>query len=531
MSLTLKQSIGQQFLLSFTGKRKPPSELLRILKSQHVGGIVLFRAKNMGSLSELRQLTAALQKAAAQTGQPPLLIAADQEGGQLMAIGDATPFPGNMAIGATRSEKLAYKVGRALGREVAAVGVNVDFAPVCDVNNNPANPVVGTRSFGESPALVSRLSAALVRGLQSAGVAATAKHFPGHGDTASDSHHGAPVLSHDAKRVHRVELPPFRAAIQAGVRLMMTAHIVFPALNGGTNLPATLSQNILGGLLRRKLGFDGLIVSDAMDMHAIEQGPGLVVDALAALGAGVDLLLLNHDLARVSSTYSCAIQAARRGLLSPKEIHASARRILRLKSWLLRSKQPPLSVIGCREHRALAREVAEKSVTLVRDTTRQLPLNLHASAGIAVVVPRPEDLTPADTSSLVVPALASAVQRYHRQVDDFTVAMNPSAAEIRESCAQLLKYDLIIIGTINAADHPGQAALVNTLLKEGRKVIAVALRMPYDLAAYPEAPTYLCTYSILPPAMEALADALWGRIPFNGKLPVSIPVKHLSRGR
>jgi beta-N-acetylhexosaminidase len=282
MSLTLEQSIGQQFLLSFTGKCKPPVELLRILQRQHIGGIVLFRARNMGTLFELRQLTAQLQKAATRSGQPPLLIAADQEGGQLMAIGEATPFPGNMALGATRSEKLAYKVGRALGREVAAVGVNVNFAPVCDVNNNPANPVVGTRSFGESQALVSRLSAALVRGLQSAGVAATAKHFPGHGDTASDSHHGAPVLSHDAKRVRRVELPPFRAAIQAGVRLMMTAHIVFPALNGGTNLPATLSQNILGGLLRRKLGFNGLIVSDAMDMHAIEQGPGLVVDALAA---------------------------------------------------------------------------------------------------------------------------------------------------------------------------------------------------------------------------------------------------------
>jgi beta-N-acetylhexosaminidase len=187
-------------------------------------------------------------------------------------------------------------------------------------------------------------------------------------------------------------------------------------------------------------------------------------------------------------------------------------------------------VIGCREHRALAREVAEKSITLVRDTTRQLPLNLRAGAAIAVVVPRPEDLTPADTSSLVVPALASGVRRYHRQVDDFTVAMNPSAAEIRERRAQLRKYDLLIIGTINAADHPGQAALVNTLLKEGGKVIAVALRMPYDLAAYPAAPTYLCTYSILPPAMEALADALWGRIPFNGKLPVRIPVKHLSPG-
>jgi beta-N-acetylhexosaminidase len=525
MSLTLEQEIGQQFLLSFTGKRKPPSELLEILKRQHVGGIVLFRAKNMGSLAELRELTAALQKTALQSGQPPLLIAADQEGGQLMAIGDATPFPGNMALGATGSEKLAYRVGKALGREVAAVGVNVDFAPVCDVNNNPANPVVGTRSFGESPALVSRLSAALVRGLQSAGVAATAKHFPGHGDTASDSHHGAPVLLHDSKRVHRVELPPFRAAIKAGVRLVMTAHIVFPALNGGTTLPATLSRDILQGLLRRKLSFDGLIVSDAMDMHAIEQGPGLVVDALAALGAGVDLLLLNHDLARVSSTYSCAVQAARRGLLSPQEIRASARRILKLKAWLARSKQPPLSVIGCRDHWALAREVAEKSVTLVRDAGGQLPLNLQPNARIAVVIPRPEDLTPADTSSLVMPALATAMRRYHGQVDDYTVAMNPSVAEITALRARLAKYDLLILGTINAATYPGQAALVNTLLKNGSRVIAVALRMPYDLAAYPAAPTYVCTYSILPPAMEALAQVLWGRIPFRGKLPVSIPLK------
>jgi len=525
MSLTLEQEIGQQFLLSFTGKRKPPSELLEILKRQHVGGIVLFRSKNMGSLAELRALTAALQKAALQSGQPPLLIAADQEGGQLMAIGDATPFPGNMALGATGSEKLAYRVGKALGREVAAVGMNVDFAPVCDVNNNPANPVVGTRSFGESPALVSRLSAALVKGLQASGVAATAKHFPGHGDTASDSHHGAPVLPHDARRVRRVELPPFRAAIEAGVRLMMTAHIVFPALNGGTTLPATLSKDILRGLLRGKLGFDGLIVSDAMDMHAIEQGPGLVVDALAALGAGVDLLLLNHDLARVSATYSCAVQAARRGLLSRQEIHASGRRILKLKSWLTQYKQPPLSVIGCREHRALAREVAEKSVTLVRDTTRRLPLSLQPNERIAVVVPRPEDLTPADTSSLVVPALGSAMRRYHRHVEDFTVAMNPSTAEIKVLRATLVNYDLLIIGTINAASHPGQAALVNTMLENGSKVVAVALRMPYDLAAYPAASTYVCTYSILPPAMEALAEVLWGRISFSGKLPVSIPLK------
>jgi beta-N-acetylhexosaminidase len=225
------------------------------------------------------------------------------------------------------------------------------------------------------------------------------------------------------------------------------------------------------------------------------------------------------------------VPAARRCLLSPAEVHTSARRILKLKAWLARTKQPPLSVIGCRQHRALAREVAEKSVTLVRDTARQLPVKLQPDARIAVVVPRPEDLTPADTSSLVIPALAPAVRRYHQHVDNFMVPMNPSVADIRALRAKLAKYDLLILGTINATSHPSQAALVKTMLTDGSKVIAVALRMPYDLAAYPAAPTYVCTYSILPPSMEALADALFGQIPFSGTLPVRIPAKLRSLGR
>jgi beta-N-acetylhexosaminidase len=226
----------------------------------------------------------------------------------------------------------------------------------------------------------------------------------------------------------------------------------------------------------------------------------------------------------VEPAYTCALQAAKRGILSTREIHASAQRIVRLKTWIARTRQPPLGVIGCREHRELAREVAQRSVTLVRDTTRQLPLKLPANAKIAVVVPRPEDLTPADTSSLVVPALAQAVRRHHRRVDDFFIPMNPTAPEIRTLRAELAEYDLLILGTINAASHPGQAALVNTMLQSGSKIVAVALRMPYDLTAYPRVPTYVCSYSILPPAMDALADALWGRIPFLGQLPVRIPL-------
>jgi beta-N-acetylhexosaminidase len=524
--MTLEQAVGQQFLLTFEGREAPPKQFLDVMRRHHIGGVVLFRHKNMGSLSELRGLTTALQNAAAESGQPPLLVAADQEGGQLIAVDQTTPFPGNMALGAAGSEKLAYKVGRALGKELSAVGVNVDFAPVCDVNNNPLNPVIGTRSFGEDPRLVARMSAALIRGLQSSGVAATAKHFPGHGDTSSDSHRGAPIVMHNAKRIRSVELVPFRAAVNSGVRLVMTAHIVMPALNGGSNeLPATLSPKILRDLLRRKMRFNGVIVSDALDMHAMEQGSGYVAETMAAVAAGIDLLLFNHDLARVEPACSNLLQAARRGLLSADEIHASARRIITLKNWIKRQRQQSLAVIGCKEHLQLAQEVARKSITLVRDTARQLPLRIAPNEKIAVALPRPEDLTPADTSSYVKPALADALRRYHAQVDEFSFAMNPAVEEIGALCERLAKYDVVVLGTINATAHPGQAELVKRLIKQGTRLIAVALRMPYDLAAYPEATTYICTYSILAPSMEALAEALFGRIAFAGSLPVSIPKK------
>jgi beta-N-acetylhexosaminidase len=522
--MTLEQAVGQQFLLTFEGREAPPKQFLDVLRRHHIGGVVLFRHKNMGSLSELRGLTIALQNAAAESGQPPLLIAADQEGGQLIAVDQTTPFPGNMALGATGSDKLAYKVGRALGKELSAVGINVDFAPVCDVNSNPLNPVIGTRSFGEDPELVARLSAALIRGLQSAGVAATAKHFPGHGDTSSDSHHGAPIVRHSAKRIRSVELFPFRAAVNSRVRLVMTAHIVMPALNGGSNeLPATLSPRILRDLLRRKMCFNGVVVSDALDMDAMEQGPGYVAETMAAVAAGIDLLLFNHDLSRVEPACSNLVQAARRGLLSTDDIHASARRIMVLKNWIKRQPQEPSAVIGCPEHLRLAQEVARKSITLVRDTAGQLPLRIAPEEKIAVATPRPQDLTPADTSSYVKPVLADALRRYHPQVDEVSFALNPPSEEIGAISERLAKYDVVVLGTINAVAHPGQAELVKKLVRQGSRLITVALRMPYDLAVYPEAPTYVCTYSILPPAMEALAEALCGRIPFAGTLPVTIP--------
>jgi beta-N-acetylhexosaminidase len=244
---------------------------------------------------------------------------------------------------------------------------------------------------------------------------------------------------------------------------------------------------------------------------------------MAAVAAGIDLLLFNHDLSRIEPAYSNLAQAARRGLLSADEIHASARRILALKNWIKRQSQEPLAVIGCKEYLQLAQEVARKSVTLVRDTARLLPLRVAPNKRIAVASPRPQDLTPADTSSYVKPVLADALRRYHQRVDEFSFGMSPASEEIGTLSEQLAKYEVVILGTINATAHPGQAELVKKLVRQGTRMITVALRMPYDLAAYPEASTYICTYSILPPAMEALAEALFGRVPFAGTLPVTIP--------
>ncbi|NOK58520.1 MAG: glycoside hydrolase family 3 protein [Chloroflexi bacterium AL-W] len=523
MQLSLEQSVGQKLMASFIGT-EPPQGFLARCQRQSIGGVTLFRALNTTSPAQVRQLTATLQQAMADADQPPLLIAVDQEGGQLMAIdGGTTLFPGNMAIGATNSVDLAHRTGYALGRELASMGVNVNYAPICDVNSNPLNPAIGTRSFGEDTVQVMRLSAAMILGMQSAGIAATAKHFPGHGDTANDTHYGIAIVQHDEAHIRQVELPPFAAAIEAGVQLMMTAHVAFPAFEDGHILPATLSPNLLRGLLREELGFQGVIISDALEMAAIMQGSGLVIDGLSAAAASVDLLLLNAEEATQQILYDGLLQATQRRLLTPSEISASAQRILALKDWLANMPQPALDVIGSSEHRTLARETAERSITLVRDDANLLPLRAGPDTRLAVVVPRPTDLTLADTSSYVDCSLAEHLRDYHPIVDEFVVASNPAEDDLADVLQSLAGYDMIIIGTINATVQSGQATLVKRLLAGSIPTIVVALRMPYDLMVFPDAPTYVCTYSILPPSLKALAAVLYGQIPFQGRLPVSIP--------
>jgi beta-N-acetylhexosaminidase len=519
------QTIGQMMMLAFKGEDAVPEGLLEAIHRYRPAGFTLFRSFNINNPAQIRQLTHSLQLVALREGLPPFLIAVDQEGGQLMAVGeDATPLPGNLALGATCSPELAYQAGLVLGLELSAMGINVNFAPVCDVNINPNNPVVGTRSFGENPIKVADLAGAMTSGLQAGGVAATAKHFPGHGDTAIDSHHGIPIVPHNLERLWQVELPPFQSAIKEGVKMIMTAHLALPVLSGREDIPSTLSSPVLKGLLRRELAFEGVIVTDAMDMKAIQQGEALGTDAVRAVSAGCDLLLLTTDPEDHRHVYKSLLQAFQNGLLDPHDILESVQRIAALKEWLSSlPAAPDLSIVGCSKHKKVAAEIAAKSITLVRDQAAILPLRLEDGQRLAVITPQPVDLTPADTSSFEKPALASALRNYYPYLDEFIVSYSPTDTEITAVLEQIREHQVVILGTINAYTDKRQAHLVQSVLDLGLPTIIVALRMPYDLISFPQAPTYLCTYSLLEPSMLALSKVLYGEIQASGKLPVSIP--------
>jgi len=428
-----------------------------------------------------------------------------------------------MALGATRNADLAYKVGVATGLELAAMGVNVNYAPICDINTNPNNPSLGIRSFGDAVDLVSEMSAAMVKGLQETGVAATIKHFPGKGEASVDSHFEMPTVNHSRDRLASTELPPFKAAIDAGAKMVMTGHFAIPSLTERADTPSTLSRAVIDRLLRQEMDYRGLVITDALDMGAITQGAGQIIDVIAALRAGVDLLLLTKDRETQKRIRAGLDLAFRRGLLNKRQVAASIQRITSFKQSIEKPIQPDLGIVGCKQHQELAQQVANQAITLVRNGDRLLPLRLASDARIAAIMPHPKDLTPADTSSTVTPTLAKALRNYHPHVDEIIVGHLPSQQDIASLREAAIQYDLLVVGTISASIQPEQAALVHELLKTEIPTITVALRTPYDLVAYPESQTHICTYSILPPAMKALASAIWGDHDFGGQLPVAIP--------
>jgi beta-N-acetylhexosaminidase len=510
-------------MIAFGGTELPP-EVARRISDLGVAGVTIFREHNVADPRQVRRLTDAIQ-AARPAGAPPLLIAADQEGGQLVGLGDGTTqFAGAMALGATGDEALAERVAGAMARELRALGVNVNYAPVCDVADNPANPALGIRSFGDDPEAVGGFAAAIVRGLQGEGVAATAKHFPGAGDTTADPHHELPQVPRTSAELATHELVPFRAALEAGARMVMTGHVALPGQ--GDDLPTSLSAAVLRDLLRGQLHFDGVTVTDALDMRALAQGSAQIIDAVTALRAGEDVLLGTADEPALERLEEGLAQAQRRGLIDADDDAAARLRLGELRRWLGRYDQPPLDIVGCADHQALAADLAQRSITLVRNDDRLLPLKPAADARIAVVQSMPADLTPADTSSTVAPTLASALRRRLAGVEEILLPAEPGEGDIAGLGERLAAFDVVVVGTFSAHVRPSQAALALAVLASGTPAVSVALRTPWDLLAYPSTRTHVCSYGILPPSMEALAVALLGEAPFVGRLPVGIAGLH-----
>ena len=500
---------GVRFLRTFDGTRPTPG-ILAAIREGRASGVTLFRARNIGSPAQVRELSTQLQ-AARPVNDPPLVIGLDQEGGQLQAVGDgATAWPGNLAIGATRSPDLAARAGRAIGAEAAAMGATLVFAPVCDLLYPASATPLGTRPFGSDADLVGHLAAAMTRGLQEAGVAAVLKHFPGHGAARGDSHLAMPVVRRSAAELRARDLRPFAAGIAAGAAAVLPGHLAVPALTGGVPVPATTCRTILEDLLRGELGFTGITVSDAMDMGGAGGAERLSDTLVAAAEAGMDLFLMAHSEDVEEAAFDAFLAAIAAGRLDPERLRRARDRILAARRFLVLpdGRRPPIDIVGCTDHRALAREIAEASVTLVRDPVGSLPLRLGGDARVALVAPVPVDLTPAETSSYLRLGLAQALRARGIRVDELVAPLDPTPAEARALAAAVASSDVAIVGLF---DGPG------------RPCIGVALRTPYDVALISPALAALCTYGIQAPQMEALADALLGRIPFAGTLPVVLP--------
>jgi len=516
---------AERLMVAFAGTSLP-DELASALRVNAFAGVTLFRDHNVESIGQVRALTTQLQ-AAARADSRPLLIATDQEGGQLNALGEGpTQFAGAMALGATGDVELAERVARATGRELRALGVNVDYAPVCDLATTPDNPALGIRSFGDEPQAVAALAGATVRGLLAEGVAASAKHFPGAGDSTADTHLGLATVEADAALIEERELVPFRAAIEAGAQLVMAGHVCVPALTGDDELPASLSAAVLHDLLRDRLGFEGLTITDALDMRALAQGAAQIVDVITAVRAGEDLMLGTADSELIERLEQGLAQAQLRGLVDRAATAAVAGRLAGLRDWISSFAEPGLEVVGCAEHRALATELAMRSVTLVRNDDGLLPLRPGPETRIAVVGSPPTRITPADTSDTVRLTLADAVRRRWPLTDEIVTSPEPEPAELAEIRNRLELYDLIVNGSAAAHLRPSQAELARAVLAAGKPTVSVALRTPWDLCAYESARTYICTYGILEPSMEALAAVLFGERSPTGRLPVHIGNLH-----
>ncbi|MFF7711262.1 glycoside hydrolase family 3 N-terminal domain-containing protein [Streptomyces sp. NPDC007988] len=538
--MSLEEKVGQLFVMRVYGHSATAPDqadidanlkeigvrtAAELIERYHVGGIIYFVwAHNTRDPHQIAELSNGIQRAGlAQPTPIPLLISTDQEHGIVARVGKpATLMPGAMALGAGGSRSDAREAARIAGTELAALGIRQNYAPVADVNVNPANPVIGVRSFGSDPQAVAGLVASQVRGYQGAGIAATSKHFPGHGDTVSDSHTSLPTIHHTREEWGVLDAPPFRAAIAAGIRSIMTAHIVVPALDPSED-PATLSRPILTGILREELGYDGVVVTDALDMAGVRQKYGDDRVPVLALKAGCDQLLNPPNL---SVAWNAVLQAVRNGELTEQRIEESILRILLLKSELGLFRSPFVSregvdrTVGKRSHLAAADRIAQETTTLLAHPAGLLPLSRRSHRNVLVVGADPA--SPSGTTGPPTTTLAKAFTELGFTATALSTGITPTAARIEEAVAAAAGKDVVVVGTYNVSATSPQRTLVSRLAATGVPVVTVAIRNPYDVAQLTGFAASLATYSWTDVELRAAVRVIAGRAEPEGRLPVPV---------
>lgn len=526
--LSLEEQIGQLFVVGLPGLTVTP-EIVELIQRYHVGGIVLFK-RNLQDIQQIQALTQSLQQIAREAGHRyPLLISIDQENGMVRRFGDnTTVFPGNMTLGAINSTALTREIAQATGREMKALGINMNLAPVADVNNNPANPVIGTRSFGEDPQRVARHVAAMVHGYQDTGVITSLKHFPGHGDTAVDSHLALPSLPYTLERLESLELIPFHEGINAGADSVMIGHLYLPSLMPANEmLPATVSPAIVRELLRQKLGYQGLIITDCMEMNAVAETIGVEQGAVMALQAGIDLVLISHQYTRQKGAIEATQQALQAGEMAPQTIQEACERVLQLKARMLSWDTLPtveqLSTIGRPDHLELRDRAYALSTTVVRDTPQLLPLSLAPDQRLLVTILQPSSYTFAADKTQATESFVSELRQRHANIESLTITAQNAVEGMQGIDQRVSDFAMIIVVTVNANLDHYQGDFVQHVLQYGKPTIGLAVYNPYDLLAMPQLGTYLATYECTPPSLRAVAGVLFGEIAAQGQLPVSIP--------
>jgi beta-N-acetylhexosaminidase len=532
--MTLRDEVAQMIMAPFSGRLLHPKtrayrEFVKLVATEHIGGLILVNVTQGRTVAKAEPLdVAAFLNKMQRLSKVPMLVGGDLERGASMRLNNTTVFPHAMAFAAANDLEGARYEGRITAREARAIGLHWIFFPVADVNNNPDNPVINIRSYGEDPLQVAALVDAYIEGAHSekdAKVLTTVKHFPGHGDTATDSHMNLATITADRARLDSLEFVPFRSAIEHGVDSVMTAHIAVPALDG-SDVPATLSPKIMTGILRDEFGFKGLIVTDALEMGGIAKGFGVGEASVKAVQAGADVLLMPPD---VHAAIEAVIAAVNNGTISRARIQQSVMRILEAKAKVglgvtsLVNLEAINDEIDSPDSIAQAQAIADKSVTLVKNDNALVPLREPAKAcfwSLAEGRTSVEGMAMAAELRKRVPGMKMIMLDTTTSEDDIRKAEEANATCDTNVVVAFLAVAAYRGNTALAGNFP---ALVTRLLNSKKPMVLIAMGNPYLMRNYPEVSAYMTTYSTVPPSEIAALKALLGEIPINGKLPVTIP--------